>query len=157
MLSKNFQSITKNNFLRNFSKLVGAKNSVLSTTKSKFVTTVDINDGQFTFSSGLPSDPYGGLDNGPKPLDLLLSSYATCSSLMGKYIAKDKGYPLKEIKCKVTHKKEGKVDQFLREIEFIGEGLTNEMKKALLSGINSCPVHGILHNPQKETITKIVN
>ncbi|KAJ6244035.1 PROTEIN INVOLVED IN RIMO-MEDIATED BETA-METHYLTHIOLATION OF ribosomal protein S12 YCAO [Anaeramoeba flamelloides] len=157
MLSKNLQSFAKNNYLRNFSKLVAAKNSVLSTTKNKFVTTVDINDGQFSFSAGLPSDPYGGLGNGPKPLEILLSSYATCSSLMGKYIAKDKGYPLQEIKCKVTYQKEGEVDQFLREIEFIGEGLTDEMKKTLIGGINSCPVHDILHNTKKETITKMVN
>ncbi|KAJ6254348.1 osmc family protein [Anaeramoeba flamelloides] len=156
-LPKNFNKSATPQLLRHLTTLLPSPNSVLVTTKNKFVTTVDIDEGKFSFSVGLPAKPYQGLDNGPKPIDILLSSYASCTSMMGKFIATKNGYPLKEIKCKMSHKKEGETDVFVREVQFVGDTLTDEMKKTLLGGINSCPIHHLLHNSKKKTITKLID
>jgi len=83
--------------------------------------------------------------------------------------AQRRGMPLDKIVVRVTHsvvsKDTGvaanggtlssKVNQFEREIEFIGKGLTDSDKERLLTIANKCPVHHALESDKNIVITTL--
>ena len=116
-----------------------------------------IQAGKHTFFADEP-ESYGGGDTGPDPYSLLLSSLGACTSMTLKMYADHKKLPLEGIEVRLTHEKihaeecescetrDGKLDQFSREITIQGDKLTQEQRSRLIEIANKCPVHKTLES-----------
>ena len=130
----------------------------------KFASVIDTNGHHL-----LTDEPesYGGNNTGPTPYDLLSSSLGACTGMTIRVYADFKKIPLDRVAVKVSHKKihaedcadcetkEGKIDHFWKEIEFLGDDLTDEQKQRMLEIAEKCPVNRTLHAEVK-TETKLV-
>lgn len=104
----------------------------------------------------------GGNDMGPDPYDLLAASLGACTGITIRMYANRKGWPLREVRVHLQHKKvhvedcshcesgQSKIDRIERVIELEGP-LNDAQKKRLIDIANKCPVHKTL-----STSTEIV-
>ena len=95
---------------------------------------------------------YGGDFLGPTPYQLVSAGLGACTSMTIRMYARRKGIPLEHVQVDVIHNKihaqecdsceqgNGKVDQFERQITFVGE-LSEEDRTRLLAIADKCPVH----------------
>ncbi len=102
----------------------------------------------------------GGSNLGPTPYDLLSAALASCTTMTLKMYAEHKGLDLDSATVRVQHGKthardcddcetrEGKVDEFLRELSFDGN-LTAAETERLVEIADRCPVHRSLHSEVK--------
>jgi putative redox protein len=88
-----------------------------------------------------------GTDLGFAPYEILLASLAACKSMTLRYLARQKGWPLQDVRAELvlqTERKEGKsVTSIQTKISIEGD-LTNEQREQLLRVADRCPVHRVL-------------
>ena len=106
-------------------------------------------------------ESYGGTNTGPTPYDLLSSSLGACTAMTIRIYAEFKKIPLERVAVKVNHKKihaedcadcetkDGKIDFMSKEIELLGDDLTDEQRAGMLRIADKCPVHRTLHSEVK--------
>ncbi len=103
-------------------------------------------------------ESYGGTNTGPTPYDLLSSSLGACTAMTIRIYADFKKFPLERVAVKIAHQKihaedcadcetkEGKIDKFWKEIELIGDELTDDQRKRMMDIAEKCPVNRTLHS-----------
>ncbi len=102
----------------------------------------------------------GGTNLGPTPYDLLSAALASCTTMTLRMYAEHKGLDLRSATVRVQHGKthakdcddcetrDGKVDEFLRELSVDGQ-LSDTERNRLLEIADRCPVHRTLHSEVK--------
>jgi len=103
----------------------------------------------------------GGDDAGPTPYTALLGALAGCKAITVQMYARRKGWPLEEVKLKLSHSRvhakdcedcesdeKGKIDIIDVEIAFEGD-LTEEQIERLKEISTRCPVHKTLTSETK--------
>jgi putative redox protein len=98
----------------------------------------------------------GGTGEGPSPYDLLSAALAACTSMTLKMYASHKKLDLQAATVRVRHgkihasdcedceNKEGRIDQFERQLLLTGN-LSDAERRRLLEIADRCPVHRTLH------------
>ena len=98
----------------------------------------------------------GGTDAGPSPYDLLSAALAACTSMTLKMYASHKKLDFESATVRVRHgkihakdcedceSKEGRIDQFERELVLEGN-LSEAERERMLEIADRCPVHRTLH------------
>lgn len=107
----------------------------------------------------LVDEPVGIGDGlGPDPYEHLLVALGSCTSMTLRMYANRKKIPLADINITLRHfrqhgddcqqcdEQHPQVDVIERDIELIGEALTNEQRQSLLRIADRCPVHKTLEN-----------
>lgn len=160
--------VSRGNFsIRNFSVIIDSLKGYSSkdATISPYEQKVTVGKHSFFVDEPLK---VGGLDSGPSPYDLLLSSLGACTSMTIQMYARRKNLPLEGIHVELKHDKiyaddcesclsethqeqkdnkfKAKIDRIERIITIIGEQLTHEQRNRLLEIANKCPVHKTLEN-----------
>ncbi len=84
----------------------------------------------------------GGLGSGPNPFDLLSAALGSCTSMTIRLYARQKNWPLKNVRVSVTHHRPDlhARDLFEKEISFEG-ALDDAQKARLIAVAERCPVH----------------
>ena len=102
----------------------------------------------------------GGTNLGPSPYDLLSAALASCTTMTLQMYARHKKLELPSVSVAVRHDKvhasdcedcetrEGKVDEFRRELIF-DNNLDDATRQRLLEIADKCPVHRTLHSEVK--------
>lgn len=123
---------------------------VASSTENKFTTELQV--GNHRLLGDEPTEVEGH-DAGPSPYDFLMASLATCTTMTVKMYADFKNIPYQQIRTHISHEKvyaddqkasEGngqQIDHLDRQLEIIGDELTEAQREKLLSIANRCPVH----------------
>lgn len=119
----------------------------------------DVVAGDHTFVADEPL-AVGGTNLGPAPYDLLSAALATCTTMTLKMYATRKKLDLKSVSVSVRHDKihaedcrdcdtkEGKIDEFRRELTVDGD-LDDATRDRLLEIADKCPVHRTLDSETK--------
>lgn len=82
----------------------------------------------------------GGKDKGLSPVDFLLSSLGSCTSMTLRLYARLKKLPLEKIIITLNINDKGDI---IKKIKLIGK-LTSDQKEKLFLISNKCPIHKIL-------------
>lgn len=102
----------------------------------------------------------GGDNTGPTPYDLLSAALASCTTMTLQMYARHKKIDLEQARVSIRHSKihaedcadcestDGKIDEFERELELIGD-LTDAQRERMLEIADRCPVHKTLHGEVK--------
>jgi putative redox protein len=129
-----------------------AEHVVTRTGPSGFLTDIRVNNHSLVADEPLN---LGGTNLGPTPFEYLTSALGSCTSMTLRMYADRKEWPLESVNVKLKHKKipaeecescetkQGKIDQFDRDIELEGP-LDQDQKKRLLQIADRCPVHRTL-------------
>ncbi len=103
----------------------------------------------------------GGADLGPAPYEILLASLGACTSMTIRMYAKQKQWPLQQVKITLTHEKRlntenKKFDHFMREITLLGN-LDDAQRARLIEIADKCPVHKtLIEEPRPVMMTTLV-
>lgn len=112
--------------------------------REKYQCTITWRNGKFIADEPIKA---GGLDLGPDPFTLLLSSLASCTLVTLKMYIDRKGWAIDniEVDTNMFQTKDGdKLVTFInRDIKFLSE-TTEEQRKRLLQIADACPVSKIL-------------
>lgn len=123
---------------------------VTSTGNGKFQQRITV--GHHTLLADEP-ESFGGDDTGPTPYDFLKMALGACKSMTIAMYARRKNLPLEGVEVQVKHNKihaqdcenceteDGKIDEFLCEINVKGDNLTDDEHKRLVEIAEKCPVH----------------
>lgn len=126
---------------------------VQETGKGTFTNVVSVG-GRHTLYGDEPMS-VGGNDSGPSPYDYLLTALGTCKSMTMRMYADRKGWPLKQARVTLRHKKihaedcvaceteKGMVDLINIGIELSGD-LSDEQRQKIFEIAERCPVHQTL-------------
>jgi putative redox protein len=106
-----------------------------------------------------------GADEGPDPYVLVLAALGACTSMTLQMVARNKGWPLGEVRVDLTYERihakdcedcetsTGRAHRIERVIH-LGGALSEEQRETLLGIAERCPVHRTLLEP-KELITRL--
>ena len=95
----------------------------------------------------------GGKNLGPAPYDLLLAALGECTAMTVRWYAQQQKWPLEKVSVTLTHHKEIKQDVFTKEIEIVGEALSEEQREKLIDVAAKCPVQRTLEGtPRIQTV-----
>ncbi|HMQ75943.1 MAG TPA: OsmC family protein [Flavobacteriales bacterium] len=92
----------------------------------------------------------GGLDEGPRPHELLCSALASCTLITMRMYADRKGWPLTALSVETRMDRtsaQGAVDTQLHMDIRIDGGLDPDQRARLMQIATRCPVHRTLLNP----------
>jgi putative redox protein len=129
-----------------------ARNVSVNSESRKYGQTISI--GPHVFHTDEPSD-YGGNDQGPTSIELLLAALGACASVTAQMYAARHQWPLREVHVDVSYARVpaedygssdtslGMVDQIDVGITFTGD-LSEEQQARLFDIANRCPVHRML-------------
>ncbi len=107
----------------------------------------------------------GGADAGPSPYDLLAAALGACTAMTLRIYAKQKQWPLGQVRVRLRHAKihaadcehcetqTGKIDRIERMLEIGGE-LDDTQRQRLLEIADKCPVHRTLHG-EVDIVTRL--
>ncbi|NDJ62178.1 MAG: OsmC family protein [Chloroflexi bacterium] len=113
--------------------------------------------GDHTLLADEPVDN-GGLDQGPTPTEIMLSSLGACTAITLQLYARRKGWPLEGVEINLSHERFKAVDyeayegdsdfvnEFRQRLTFKGP-LTPEQHERLMYIAGRCPVHRIISEP----------
>ncbi|AOL23560.1 putative redox protein [Erythrobacter litoralis] len=99
---------------------------------------------------------YGGDDTGPTPYDLLLAALGTCTAMTMTMYARRKKWPFEGARIHMTHERDHsadceraldehvRVEALNRDIEVLGDALTDDQRRRILEIADKCPVHRTL-------------
>jgi len=85
----------------------------------------------------------GGDDTGPAPHELLLAALGSCTAMTLKMYAERKGWPLGDLRVKLTGEHADGRFIITRHLTIAGE-LDDEQRRRLLEIADKCPVHKTL-------------
>jgi putative redox protein len=97
----------------------------------------------------------GGNDTGPGPYAYLLAALGTCTAMTVRLYARQKKWPLTDVRVRLSHDrihatdcaecetKEGRIDRIEKVIELVGP-LDDAQRQRLLQIAERCPVHRTL-------------
>jgi putative redox protein len=92
-----------------------------------------------------PMDAPGGTDTGPEPPEVLLAALGACETITLRMYAARKGWPLEDVRVRLTGSTVAGVYVIRRQLEI--DGRLEPAQRARLREIaNRCPVHRILMN-----------
>lgn len=109
---------------------------------------------------------YGGSDAGLSPFELVSAGLAACTAMTMRMYARRKDWQIDHLHVDVFHDKihaetcaecetkEGKIDQFRREITLEGP-LDEDQRARILAIADKCPVHRTLHS-EIDIVTELV-
>lgn len=100
-------------------------------------------------------ESFGGADEGPAPMEMVLAGLGACTSMTLRMYAKRKEWALSKVTVDLRHVKEKQgAEAIERHIHLEGE-LTAEQRERLLEIANKCPVHRTLLNSALEIPTQL--
>ena len=102
----------------------------------------DIEIGTHKLRADEPADK-GGDDNGPEPHELLAAALGACTAITLKIYADRKGWPLRDVRVKVSGGSADGRYMITRTLTFTGE-LDAEQRQRLVEIAEKCPVHRTL-------------
>jgi putative redox protein len=85
----------------------------------------------------------GGDDNGPEPHELLAAALGSCTAMTLKVYAERKGWPLRDVRVKVSGAAAEGGYAMTRELTLTGE-LDADQRQRLVEIAEKCPVHKTL-------------
>ena len=90
----------------------------------------------------------GGTDQGPTPIQLLLTSLGGCSAITMRLYAERKGWDLRgaKVAVKLYRGKPKDTPRIVQEIELEGD-LAEDQRQRLLEIAGRCPVHRLVDGP----------
>lgn len=130
--------------------------TVSETGASKLAQRVEI--GRHLLAADEPPE-MGGTDSGPSPIQYMLASLGSCTSMTLRVYAAHKNWALGTIRVEVSHERarnEGGVpyDRFERVIHVEGE-LTEAERAKLVEIAGKCPMHKLLMATDKVIDTRV--
>jgi putative redox protein len=102
----------------------------------------DIEIGTHTLRADERADK-GGDDNGPEPHELLAAALGACTAMTLKIYAERKGWPLRDVRVKLSGASAEGRYVMTRTLTFSGE-LDAEQRQRLVEIAEKCPVHKTL-------------
>jgi putative redox protein len=129
---------------------------VSETGTGKFAQRVEI--GRHLLTADEPAE-VGGTDSGPSPIQFMLASLGSCTSMTLRVYAAHKNWALGAIRVEVFHERarsEGGApyDRFERVIHVDGD-LTDEERAKLVEIAGKCPMHKLLMATDKVIDTRV--
>lgn len=122
-------------------------NVIVKIGKEKYTTEINIQE--HTLIADEPID-LGGLNQGPKPTDFLLSALGSCKAITMRMYADMKKWSLEEIEIQMAMESNMNSKEFSTnirvQIKLIGD-LDQQQRERILKVADKCPVHKILSNP----------
>jgi len=85
----------------------------------------------------------GGDDNGPEPHELLAAALGSCTAMTLKLYAERKGWPLRDVRVRVSGAPADGKYVMSRTLTLTGE-LDDEQRQRLVEIAEKCPVHKTL-------------
>lgn len=130
--------------------------TVTETGQGKFAQRVEA--GPHVFAADEPP-AVGGTDTGPAPLQLMLASLGSCTSMTLRLYADRKGWDLGRIRVELSHARVpgeggGPVDRIERTIT-VEAALSDEQRARLVEIADKCPMHRLFMAPDKRTVTAV--
>ena len=102
----------------------------------------DIEIGTHRLRADEPADK-GGDDNGPEPHELLAAALGSCTAITLKLYADRKGWPLRDVRVRVSGGPADGRYVMTRTLTLTGE-LDGEQRQRLIEIAGKCPVHKTL-------------
>ncbi|MBX3364631.1 MAG: OsmC family protein [Phycisphaeraceae bacterium] len=128
-----------------------AHSPIIAETGPGFRTAVTVRNHALTIDEPVE---LGGGDAGATPVELLLASLASCTTITVRMYADRKGYPLRSVRVTATRPEAppGPIPELSLQLTLEGE-LDDEQRRRLIEIAHRCPVHRTLAAGCRITMT----